>query len=282
MAKRASFDRNPNPSPNHRYQQGNNTMTKVHPNILASCYVVDASSAALQGFHYSSTGAGEAEPDDREQQGSSGIPEARSGNSSPGSSPPLASYAVSNEPSYAQGRGEGASYAITEECERLFCETMRAVFLGERNADHAGSHVMGTEGRAGSTTGSVYFKHDDWRIGSGVVLQWLELWDYAGEATFRGFVAGGVEGKGLFAFLDDEVQSGDLKHGIMALLELAGSPQLGCTDLVVCVDKNIPREQITALTRDLGWVGFELTTLGPWTDVSRIVSDKWLFLRVET
>lgn len=27
-------------------------------NILASCYAVDASSTALQGFHYSSTGAG--------------------------------------------------------------------------------------------------------------------------------------------------------------------------------------------------------------------------------
>jgi len=30
-------------------------------NVMASCYAVDATSTTLQGFHYSSTGAGGAE-----------------------------------------------------------------------------------------------------------------------------------------------------------------------------------------------------------------------------
>lgn len=40
-------------SSNQHYD--NNTM-EARPTILASCYTVDASTAALKGFHYSTTG----------------------------------------------------------------------------------------------------------------------------------------------------------------------------------------------------------------------------------
>ncbi|MCJ1310824.1 hypothetical protein MMC25_004491 [Agyrium rufum] len=101
-------------------------------NILASCYKVNAVTSALQGFHYSTTGAGGMYP-----LGPSGVPEVRSGPPSPPRSPPLAANVVSAERQQQQQqqskRQRGAAHAITEECERLFCETLRATFLGERN-----------------------------------------------------------------------------------------------------------------------------------------------------
>ena len=35
------------------------------------------------------------------------------------------------------------------------------------------------------------------------------------------------------------------------------------------------------LVRDLGWVGFELTTLAPWTGED-VTSEEWLMLAMET
>jgi hypothetical protein len=45
---------------NSRTSSGNHHDVEdgAHPNILASCYVVDATTAMLKGFHYSTTGAG--------------------------------------------------------------------------------------------------------------------------------------------------------------------------------------------------------------------------------
>lgn len=42
---------------------------------------------------------------------------------------------------------------------------------------------------------------------------WIEVWDYAGGCSFRGFVGGNGENKSLFAFFDSAVIGRDLKQG---------------------------------------------------------------------
>ena len=55
-----------------------------------------------------------------------------------------------------QSRSGDAAYHITEECERLFCETLRTAFLVEKNAGAArNSLVMGTLEHKGYTDESV-------------------------------------------------------------------------------------------------------------------------------
>ena len=134
------------------------------------------------------------------QQGHSGIPEVLSGIPSPPESPPLAALASlaaaaddddDRTPTRSRGKG-GAAYTITEESERLFCDTLRAVFLGERKAADAGALVMGA-----------FFEKDD------MVREWVEVWDYVGAGLFRGFVVGGS----LVVFLDEGVGVGELKPG---------------------------------------------------------------------
>ncbi|KAG9815477.1 hypothetical protein KCU90_g25215, partial [Aureobasidium melanogenum] len=85
-------------------------------NIQASAYTVDAVDMALKGFHYSTCGAG-------------GAGWASSSPQRPGIK--------------ARSRSGGAAYTITEECERLFCETLDTVFLGEGNTVAQDSLVMG-------------------------------------------------------------------------------------------------------------------------------------------
>ena len=67
----------------------------------------------------------------------------------------------------------------------------------------------------------------------------------------------------------------------MALLELDTGEGLECSQLVVCLDRKGESEAVADLTRDLGWVGFELLTLEGWTDGSLYTSDQWLFLGME-
>jgi hypothetical protein len=42
---------------------------------------------------------------------------------------------------------------------------------------------------------------------------WIEVWDYAGGCSFRGFVGGNGDKKSLFAFFDSAVVGRDLKQG---------------------------------------------------------------------
>ena len=70
----------------------------------------------------------------------------------------------------------------------------------------------------------------------------------------------------------------------MALFELASASYFGCSQLVACVDRSLCPEDLDALIRNLGWVGFELTTLDRWVmhrgeDID--ISDWWLFMTVE-
>ena len=67
----------------------------------------------------------------------------------------------------------------------------------------------------------------------------------------------------------------------MTLLELASCNELACDRLVVGVDREAAPEDVEDITRDLGWVGFELTTLQPWSGTKGTISDRWLFLSMD-
>ena len=67
----------------------------------------------------------------------------------------------------------------------------------------------------------------------------------------------------------------------MALLELASFEDLDCDRLIVGVDRNAGQESVEDVTRDLGWVGFELTTLEKWTSPKASISAQWLFLAMD-
>lgn len=137
----------------------------------------------------------------------------------------------------------GAARTITEECERLFCETLRGVFLGEKMA-LTGSHVICREYYGTSGIDGHY--ESDYRGGVGCgedlgmtppsnrvvkrtlagmpqVVDYIELWDYMGGATFRGFTATSRTSPGItdeddsektmFVFFDEMVLARDLKQG---------------------------------------------------------------------
>ena len=145
------------------------------------------------------------------------------GKSFTASSPPLTTDASRrSELSRGIGAAGGATYGITEECERLFCDTMRAVFLGEGKAARNGSVVMGTNWR-GDTARSSHGVHEEssssgLRQAKGkfsVVQHWLEVWDYIGGARFRSFVvdhdAGGE--REMFVFFEGSAIVADLRPG---------------------------------------------------------------------
>lgn len=48
------------------------------------------------------------------------------------------------------------------------------------------------------------------------VTDWLEIWDYVGGATFRGFVAEHQGERSLFVFFDSGVLGSDLKPGYVS------------------------------------------------------------------
>ncbi|KZM23810.1 uncharacterized protein EKO05_0001021 [Ascochyta rabiei] len=206
---------------------------------------------------------------------------------SPPSSPPLA---ASNTLRSKARRG-GAAYTITVECERLFCETLRSVFLGEGNQRRQDSLVVGVLNNAHAhaqsdygTPGSV----QDVATVSGnksQVTDCIEMWDYVGGIRFRGFVAETQDEKSMFVFFDQAViqSSGDLKAGLMALLELCELDYFACDRLVVAIDR---AADSTSLMKDLGWIGFGLATLDkfvPDDDVeAEVTSQQWLFMEMET
>lgn len=112
---------------------------------------------------------------------------------------------------------------------------------------------------------------------------WMEFWDYAGGTSFRAFVAEEDNGdKSLFAFFDNSlVNDGrDLKQALIALIELADVP-MGCSRLVVCLDRVIPEQDSKILMRNLQWAGFELTTLDHWAKSVDVTSSRWLFMEMD-
>lgn len=134
---------------------------------------------------------------------------------------------------------------------------------------------------------------------AGLVRNYLEIYDYAGGTRFRGFVAEKDNEKAMFVFFDKEAIGQDLKPGyvhqnvvsnydtlltgtrLTALLELASAGGFECTQLVVCVDRLADPEDAKDLTKDLGWVGFELMMLDHWSDTRDLISDRWIFLGMD-
>jgi hypothetical protein len=67
----------------------------------------------------------------------------------------------------------------------------------------------------------------------------------------------------------------------MALLELCSLDELGCTELVICLDREMDPEDQRTLMKDLGWVGFSPTTLIDWARGGEIISSRWVFLAMD-
>lgn len=116
----------------------------------------------------------------------------------------------------------------------------------------------------------------------GLVSDWIEMWDYVGGIRFRGFVAEKDDEKAMVIFFDQNVIGGDLKAGLMALLELCGVDYFSCTRLVVCIDRHTPKPALDVLSKDLGWIGFQLTTLREFAEAGDVLSNKWLFMEMDT
>lgn len=113
------------------------------------------------------------------------------------------------------------------------------------------------------------------------VIAWMELWDYAGGASFRAFIADDGEEKSLFVFFDTEgILGRDLKKALMALIELADGP-LDCCHIVTCIDRRIPAEETRSLSKSLQWVGFDMVTLDHWAGDLDVTSKEWLFMGME-
>ncbi|KAI9740849.1 MAG: hypothetical protein M1818_004454 [Claussenomyces sp. TS43310] len=154
---------------------------------------------------------------------------------------------------------------------------MKAVFLGERDAVANGSIELGTNAYSPpdeSVDAHGYFGNQT----SSRIDSWLEVWDYGGGCSFRGFVAGAGEARSLFAFFDASVIGRDLKQGLMALIELASTP-FECSQLVVCLERTLDPKESKSLLKSFRWVGFELVTLEMWS--RHAGSDRWLFLGME-
>ncbi|KAK6006858.1 hypothetical protein QM012_005866 [Aureobasidium pullulans] len=270
---------NQNFSSSSNYYQATKEVA-ARSNIQASAYTVDAVDMALKGFHYSTCG---------ERGG--GFEVSTSPPPSPRTTPANRASSSPQRPGLkARSRSGGAAYTITEECERLFCETLDTVFLGEGNTVAQDSLVMGMRynnktandksaplpSPSPSTDSAI-----DMAVLSNAVREWVEIWEYSAGLQFRGFVTDKNGQSTLFVFFDKSVIGPDLKNGLMCLLELAGSEDFGCSNLVVCLDRSADQEDLKDLTRDLGWVGFELTTLDRWSKGVACTSDKWIFLDME-
>jgi hypothetical protein len=92
---------------------------------------------------------------------------------------------------------------------------MKTVFLGEEgNAGNSSFIAMGA-----NTYSLLDKKLDAYMNYFGEVNTcqgvdaWLEIWDYRGGCSFRGFVGGAGDSKCLFAFFDSSVIRSDLKQG---------------------------------------------------------------------
>ena len=131
----------------------------------------------------------------------------------------------------ARKRSGDAAYHIMEECERLFCEMLKAVFLVEKDSGFENSLVVDMRNKNSNAVQiplkqqqPTILKHSlptpspspDGRIfptvGS-LVREYVEIWDYAGGARFRGFVAEKEDERALFIFFDKEVMTENLKPG---------------------------------------------------------------------
>jgi Ornithine decarboxylase antizyme len=215
------------------------------------------------------------------------------------SSPPSA-YTVNQA-------GQGAAHYIRSECERFCCETLKAAFLGEGNTASRDSLVMDAHNSYDNASdydgGSLQLERSQSQgslesqvDSSSKTVSFLEIWDYEGGSRFRGFIAERFGKRALFVFFDEGAFGHSLKPGyvflshctatnldsLMALIELCDSNEVDCSELVICIDRELKVADRQAWMKNFRWVGFEPTTLADWTDYGDITSDKWQFFILET
>ncbi|KAL4800084.1 ornithine decarboxylase antizyme-domain-containing protein [Aspergillus venezuelensis] len=169
-------------------------------------------------------------------------------------------------------KGE-AAHTIPGECERLFCDKLAAIFLGERMLHSQNS--LGIDASSNQTHDAAY--------ASKQVQEWVEVLDYTSDVLYRGFVTNTTGDRTLFVFLTDSDLGHGLKSGLIALFELASLQAFECEHIVACVPRSQDGIELE-FTRNLGWCGFGLTTLQAWNTqgcLDVLVSDKWLFLSAE-
>lgn len=95
-------------------------------------------------------------------------------------------------------------HTIPEECERLFCDKLSATFLGEGIDAGQESLGMGAFRDIQQVNGS---GHDRG------IQKWVEVWDYTGDAIYRGFVVDMNGERTLFVFFEDGAIGHGLKSG---------------------------------------------------------------------
>lgn len=101
---------------------------------------------------------------------------------------------------------------------------MKTAFHGERNPSMYGSGLSGAYLQTPPSDDQLLLDFQQQAIGNDVkphgfeVGAWMEVWDYAGGASFRAFIADDGEEKSLFVFFDFEgVLGRDLKKAYVAL-----------------------------------------------------------------
>ncbi|KAE8348174.1 ornithine decarboxylase antizyme-domain-containing protein [Aspergillus coremiiformis] len=207
----------------------------------------------------------------------SGIPEVPSGSKTLSPSPSLGRSVCPRTGSVLPGnnipeyKGE-AAHTIPGECERLFCDTLSLIFLGE-----------GRFPRQESVGAGAYQGQPSSLVEGSRIQVWVEVLDYTSDCIYRGFVTNLNDEGTLFVFFEEAALGQGLKTGLIALFELACLSEFGCSQIVAC----IPRSQDPAeleVVRNLGWCGFNLTTLQPWSTSDYLespFSTRWLLLRAE-
>jgi hypothetical protein len=66
----------------------------------------------------------------------------------------------------------------------------------------------------------------------------------------------------------------------MALIELAETV-FAVSQVVICLDRSLGKEDCRAFMKSLRWIGFELIALDTWANDHDVTSDKWMFLGME-
>jgi hypothetical protein len=98
---------------------------------------------------------------------------------------------------------------------------MKHIFLGEEGNASNGSFGMGTDTYS-SLDDDVDVHNYFGNINTNQSIDaWVEIWDYSGGCSFRGFVGGYGEEKSLFAFFDSSVIGRDLKQGYVFIILVA-------------------------------------------------------------
>ena len=132
----------------------------------------------------------------------------------------------------ARKRSGDAAYHIMEECERLFCDTLKAVFLVEKDTGLENSLVMDMRNTKADSNAldilpkqqRTMMQHDlptpspspetnAYFDEGGLIKEYVEVWDYVGGLRFRGFVAEKDDERSLFIFFDQYVVGTDMKKG---------------------------------------------------------------------